>query len=92
MKKLIIWYAALSSLMVLAKYLERPASGGDGYAWIANILGLFLLQPWVSIAISERSSEINSFSWFLGLAILNVVLLIIASRVPAIMRSLRKRP
>jgi hypothetical protein len=74
--RLITWYAVLSLVMVVAKFLE-PGSGGDGYTLVANVLGLVLLLPWNLVAPGGRLGQgVNSAQWFLVLSLLNLFLLI----------------
>jgi hypothetical protein len=78
--RLLLWYAALSFVMVGAKFLERPSSGGDGYSYISNILGLLLLQPWIHWLPSGHLGEgVNTPLWFLALSVLNLGLLVAVS-------------
>lgn len=75
--RLLVSYAALSFVMVGAKFLETPAAGGDAYSYISNILGLVLLQPWVLLLSSGQLGEgVNTPHWFLGLSLVNLSLLV----------------
>lgn len=78
--RFIIWYAFLSLVMVGSKFLESPSVNGDGYSYLANILGLALLQPWILWLPGGRLGHgINTPIWFLALSAINFVFLIVVS-------------
>lgn len=78
--RLIAWYAALAFIMVVAKFLESPNSGGDGYTYVANILGLDLLLPWIFwLPSGSLGQGVNTPLGFLCLSLLNLGLLVLIS-------------
>ncbi len=88
MYHLAFWYAVLCVPMVVAKFMERPTAGGDGFAYISNVLALVLLEPWFLIL----SDAINTPGWFLALSVANLVLLIgVSIAMKQIMLSQRSR-
>jgi hypothetical protein len=76
--KLLVWYCALSAVMLVMKTQGDASRAGNGADLIANVMALVLAQPWFSYYMATATDQdLVTFRMLLYPVLINVAVIVV---------------